>query len=261
MHGRQWLDQIERELIRRRLPRQDVARLLAELSEHLEDVMRFEQRSSAAPATAARDALSPLVLMEEPMSLDAHVAERLGSPVEIAESALHEFRQRSLLNRSRLAAFATFVLSPIPLVVVAWGLVFALVGLLASLVPESVVAAEKPRTVTTAEVLGVNALVLAVVIAPPILVAAFYGRLARRTLHRWHWGIAACLLVAVASSLATYQCTFSGEPGKSQVMLGVAAKMSFPTFTQIGQFVVPLACGLIVLRRSTSDPSPSQPPV
>ena len=189
------------------------------------------------------------------MSVSAPVAESLGSPAEIADSALREFRRRNLLSRSRLAAFAMFVLAPIPLMVVAWGLLMCLLGLIAELIPDSVIQDEPYRLITEAQVIGVNAFVLALVICPPIAVAAFYGRLARRTVHRWQWGIVACVLVGIASSLLTYHCTFAEEPGKSQIQigLGVGASLRWPRFSEIGQFVVPLASGLIVLRRSVAQ--------
>jgi len=255
MSDRQWLDSVKLELIRRRLPRQEVARLLAELSDHFDDVLRCKIRPVVGPAAGARGDLSPLVLMEEPMSISTPIAESLGSPAEIADSALREFRRRNLLSRSRLAAFATFVLSPVPLVIACWALVICVFFLVGEMIPESVVAAERPRTVTAIEVVGVNAFVLTLVITPPIAVAAFYGRLARRTPHAWRWGISACLLIGIASSMTGYKCTFSEEPGKSQIMFGVSAGpyLTWPTFPQIAQFAVPLACGLIVLRRSIAQ--------
>src|SRR4029077_1032131 len=52
---------------------------------------------------------------------EASVAESLGSPAEIAETAVREFRRRrNLLSRSRLAAFCTFVLLPLPALCLAW---------------------------------------------------------------------------------------------------------------------------------------------
>jgi len=258
MSARQWLEQIERELIRRRLPRHEVVRLVAELSDHLDDVLSWENRAGVGPAAGGRGGLSPPVLMEEPMSMSAHVVESLGSPAEIAESAVREFRRRNLLNRSRLAAFATFVLAPVPLVIASWAIVLSLLMLIGSLIPDEVIASEKPRTVTAVEVIGVNAFVLAVVITPPIVVAAFYGRLARRTAHGWRWGIAACVLVGIASGLTNYNCTFSEEPQKSQIMCGVNVGMRIG-FAQIAQFAIPLACGLIVLRRSVKSSRPSEP--
>lgn len=258
MSGPQWLDQIERELVRRRLPRHEVARLLAELSDHLDDVLCWEHRAGVGPAAGERGDLSPSVLMEEPMSMSAHVAESLGSPAEIAESAVREFQRRNLLNRSRLAAFATFVLAPVPLVIATWAIVLCLLMLIGSLIPDEVLAAEKPHTVTAIEVIGVNAFVLALVITPPIVVAAFYGRLARRTAHGWRWGVAACLLVGIASGLANYNCTFSEEPRKSQIMCGVNVGMKIG-FPEIAQFAIPLVCGLIVLRRSVKSSRPSEP--
>jgi len=121
MRGRLWLEAVERELISRRLPRQEVARLVAELSDHLADEM--DSRSSGGPS-AVRDTASidsPVDLTEEQMSMQKSITVRLGSPADIAETAAQEFRRRrTLLSRSWLAAFCTFVLLPLPALLLGW---------------------------------------------------------------------------------------------------------------------------------------------
>mgnify|MGYP003347744567 CR=1 FL=1 len=62
--------------------------------------------------------------------MEGTLVERLGDPVEIAASAAREYgRRRSLLARSPVAAFCTFVLLPLPLALLAWCV--ALAGLFA----------------------------------------------------------------------------------------------------------------------------------
>jgi hypothetical protein len=58
-----WLECVEAELLGRKLPRQEVARLVAELADHLSDSLK-----------------------EEPMSTEAIAVNCLGSPGEIADT-------------------------------------------------------------------------------------------------------------------------------------------------------------------------------
>ena len=120
-----WLERVEAELLVRKLPRQEVARLVTELADHLVDLV--DSRSARRTKGASRHSsvvfstsFSP-TLKEDPMSMDASVVESLGSPADIADTAVREFRRRkNLLSRSSLAAFGTFALLPLPLLVAGW---------------------------------------------------------------------------------------------------------------------------------------------
>jgi hypothetical protein len=225
MSGRLWLERFRHELVRRKLPRQEVARLVEELSDHFID------------------------LTEETMSTDAQVLARMGDPIQIAEAAVGEFRRRQF-GRSRWARFATFVLLPVPLLFVVWAgiltatvLVFSGIDALAG-APE-----EGPHEITPLLVAGSHALILGFVVGPPTLVALFFARLARRTTRRWLWGLSACLLVALVTAAATSSQTFSEEPGKSTLTLGLGIGAFH--LAQLGQFLVPFSAGVLSLRRSS----------
>jgi hypothetical protein len=266
MSGRLWLEAVERELCRRRLPRQEVARLVAELSDHLADAMDSRPPSGVLPA---RDAASvdPLFnLTEEHMSMDASVAECLGSPAEIAEAAVHEFRRRrNLLSRSWLAAFCTFVLLPLPALLLGWMATLHVMGEIC----EWFGAGEGPiREITPSWVFVVHLLLAVLVVAPAATLSAVFGRLARKTGHCWRWGLAACLLVALATALVTTTATFSEKPGKSQIMFSVPVSGSVRFWKSliqpdhVAQFLLPLGTGVLILRRSASgstQPAACQP--
>ena len=121
MSGRLLLEAVERELFRRRLPRQEVARLVAELSDHLADAMDSRSAAGPLPVSDAANIDSLFNLTEEHMSMEDRVAESLGSPAEIAKTAAQEFRcLRTLLSRSWLWWFLQFVLLPLPALLFGW---------------------------------------------------------------------------------------------------------------------------------------------
>ena len=197
------------------------------------------------------------------MSTEAIAVNCLGSPVEIADTAVHEFRRRrNLLSRSWLAAFSTFVLLPIPLLVVAW-LVSMLVvgGSLAGLEWCGVLSAAPAGATDPADFLEcwllngsqfefmlVHLITIGVLLIPAAGLAALYGRLARRTSRRWLWGLTACTLVGLGFGTTWYDLTFSDRPGKSQMMLFIG--IGRQPLKQCCYSLLPLAVGVLVLRRS-----------
>jgi hypothetical protein len=240
-----WLEQVEQELSRRRLPRQEVARLIAELGDHLMD--RAESCGAAQGSTGGPQTLfSSSSFTEKNMSMDASVIENLGSPEQIADVAVREYRRRkNLLSRSRLAAFCTFVIMPLPALCLLWALVIL------ALVQFGEWVDVDPNLgdceVTPGVVLATHAASLLLLLVPAIGLAAFYGRIARRTGRSWLWGLPACLLVAVGAGLVNYKLTFSDAPGKSMMMFGIGWPV--PKL-QIEQFLLPLSIGSLVLLRS-----------
>lgn len=286
-----WLECVEVELLRRRLPRQEVARLVAELGEHLSDLI--EARKPARHPTAgfppcsgtglSSPLLSPplLSLKEEPMSMEANAFETLGSPVEIADTAIREFRQRKgRLARSRLAAFSTFVLLPVPLLIVAW--IASLLAIQLSMIlveaglgwgsgasAASTIQGENESErvdgpleemfgdLPQAQVLRIgNWLLFSILLVPAVGTAVFFGRIARRTPRPWLWGITACALVGLAFGATRFELRPWHLEGKDQIsmLLGLhvppPARMGQVLLRQFGLSLLPLAAGILVLRRS-----------
>jgi hypothetical protein len=240
-----WLDRVERELVHRRLPRQEVARLIAELGDHLIDQAESCGAAPVSPGVPPT-LISPSSLSEKNKSMDASVIENLGSPEQIAEVAVREYRRRkNLLSRSRLAAFCTFVVMPLPALCLLWALVIL------ALVQFGEWAGEDPGPFdyecTPGMVLALHAACLLLLLVPAIGLAAFYGRIARRTGRSWLWGLPACLLVAVGAGLVNYKLTFADPPGKDMMMFGIGWPMAK---LQVEQFLLPLSIGSLVLLRS-----------
>ncbi|MSR58297.1 MAG: hypothetical protein EXS05_11585 [Planctomycetaceae bacterium] len=255
MSARSWLDQLQRELALRRLPRQEVARLVAELSDHLVDVMESRNARGTLPAGVATKHLSPFILTEKHMSMDASVADGqsvadvLGSPAEIAESAVREFRKRGLLRRSQLAKIGTFILLPIPLLILGSVAMMLGIGALAELYEWAGFSLTELSEITFAKVMALHVTVLMAILVPAAGLAALYGRLAARTGRRWKWGLIACLILAAVTGLSTYDIKLSDIPDKSQLTVGLGIG-SHVRLEQLWQFFVPAAIGLLILRRS-----------
>lgn len=236
MSARLWLDNVERELSRSKLPRREISRLLAELSDHF------------------ADAMSPLVhLEEENLRMEASIVETLGSPAEIAQTAVREFRRRrNLLSRSPLAAFCAFVLLPLPVLCLIWTASLAAMLLLSATISWFGVLDSPVQDVTAGEVFGFYVLFICLLVAPAAGVAALFGRLARKTDNCWRWGLAACLVVALGTGIVFCQASFSDLPGKSMVMFGLRLSRASVSWSAVGQFLIPLATGLLVLRRTAA---------
>jgi hypothetical protein len=101
-----WLEELQKQLARRRLPATYVARLMDELSDHVTD------------------------LLEDQMSTDAlesrSVFERLGAPQDVARQAADEYRRRSFCGRHPILIFVV-----LPIVAAVVGLYAELMGLAA----------------------------------------------------------------------------------------------------------------------------------
>jgi hypothetical protein len=257
MPNRQWLDEFQSELLRRKLPRREVARLVAELSDHLTDMKESRNASGRTPEAATVNGLPSPPLQENHMSMEANVAEYLGSPADVAESARREYhRRQSLLSRSRLAAFCTFVLLPLPALCLAWGVSFAAAYAFGNVLKKFMPDPSAHTVVTETHAVVGQLLLLGILLLPAAFVAVLFGRLARRTAHRWGWGLAACLLVALGTMSGTFKLTYGDTPGKNQVFFGVGIGKSILHLNHFGQFLIPLATGVLVLRRSSRLTNP-----
>lgn len=225
-----WLEQYRQALAKRKLPRDYVNRLVSELADHGDDIAKENGG----------------------MAMDA--CSRLGEPEQLADTALHEFRQRSVLNRRPLLAFSTFVLLPLPLLTVMWFATltaFYFAGDVLDAMGLDTEAGQRRDDVTPLQVgLLLSTLHLIctfVILAPPTALSWFYARLAGKTLRSRLWTIVPCLILALVTALATHSITHSDEPGKSMLMMG--ATIGRFEFRQVLQFVIPFAVGMLAMRR------------
>lgn len=235
MDNRQLLEQLAREMRRRGLPASYIQRYVDELGDHIHDSV--EERTHA-------------------MSKDAHgstdLSARIGDPIRLAEVAAAEYRKANFWGRHPIL---TFLLAPIPLVVVVWIAMFAAGMLTMYGRNEGGDGADSwpiPLIWTSIVWFRVASVI------PPALVALLLCYLARRGGLSWRWSLAACLLVAVIAGLFRGQLELPRAMSKGQLMLGFGFGLA-GWFQPLLQFSLPLATGLgfawWMAQRHTVSPS------
>jgi hypothetical protein len=229
MSSHRWLDALHGDLVRRGLPAPYAVRFVQELDDHWQDLFQEQE-----------DGMTTGIMAEM-------IEKRLGSPEELADSAVAQFRAASFAGRHPVL---TFVLAPIPAVTAGWALFFltayfvslgldALLGYGARSIhtPES----ELPAALDQA----LRAVLLLGAFLPPAVVAFLWYRLFRRSGRWWLWGLASCLLVAVAAGLYYSHLTFPTATERGSLTLGFSNVGSAQQFVQ---FSVPLGvAGLCAL--------------
>jgi uncharacterized membrane protein YhaH (DUF805 family) len=232
--AQQWLEQVQRELRRQKLPPLYVERFLSELSDHIFDSV------------------------EDPMSTDARdlhkLAHRLGAPREIAATAAHEFRKAHFCRRHPVLMFVALPLVSLPLIWVT--IVFVIVGIGKAIYAASGAASGAVSSGPPESIMSSLPFVMLALIAVPVAVCAIaFCRLAARASVSWKWMLAACCILALVGSMAFADIGVpTGGPmrGKNgQLMLGLGVT-KHPRPSQLFQFAVPLAIGGWALYRQIS---------
>jgi hypothetical protein len=228
MRRHPWLEELRGNLACRGLPRAYIARFLAELEDHLQDIS-LEQEVSVS--TDMRKAPS------------GRVVERLGSHEQLVEHAVANYQGASFAGRHPVVVF---LLAPIPVAIICW-VVFLLVAVLGveglgymfgpGVLPP---ASDWPVAV----VRSVRALPLLGSFIPPAAVVLLWCRMARRSGRSWRWCLASCLLVALAAGLHIVTVTTPTATTKGAMYIGFGLVGSWK---QGAQFVVPLLIGCLSL--------------
>jgi hypothetical protein len=213
-------------LEQRKLPSEYVARLVTELSDHLVD------------------------FLEDPMSTDAKdlhgVFQRLGEPAHVAARAAREHRQARF---SRRHPVVMFVVLPILALPVLWfASLFAVVMLLSFLdLQWGSPAIGGPIWQRASACLPF--VVVAILVLPASLTAAFFCAKARKAMVDWRWTLAACTLLAVISGLAAIEVMLPEGQFHGRILFGFSLKR-YPSASQTLQFLLPLAiCGWTIWRQ------------
>lgn len=229
-----WLERLRVALARRRLPSAYAERLAQELADHFHD------------------------LTEEKMSTEA-LEERLGQPEQLADVAEAAYRRHGLFQRHRWLRVTTFVLLPLPVLVIGWALTFAALCLVAwgvgSALGEARIQEQErslARGLTPLQDFTIHGVLSAVIIVPAIALVGLYFALASKTYTRKRWAVAAGLLLACCAGSATSQMTFSDEPGKNTLMVGLGVGNHY-THWQLAQFALPLAAAFLFSRGRVSE--------
>ncbi|MBI1900537.1 MAG: hypothetical protein HYS13_05420 [Planctomycetia bacterium] len=213
MDQRQWLESARRELKRHRLPRRYVRRLVAEFSDHIDD------------------------LTEETMTAQVSTLDRLGNPETVARGAAQEYRRRPKTWVSVLA----FVVLPVPAFALAFGGLMFGIGSITALTGLDQSLRERAGSLTALDRSLIDGAVVAIIVAALALVATVLGLVGQR--RRARWTIIGCTLLAAVGGVMFHQLTLSAALGQSNFSIG----LGFPPGQahQIVQFAAPLAIGLI----------------
>jgi hypothetical protein len=217
MENRQWLEAVEKELVRHGLPPWRVGRMVEELRDHLLDL------KADLPATEDADLAT----------------QHLGRPADVARAAWENHVAATYMGRHPVIGF---VLLPIPLTLLAWfAMVVLVVGLL-QFVDWLPWAEGGPMiALPVASIYLMKLVELCVCVLPPALAAAVYGVWARQTARGWKWNLIACLLIAVVAGLFQSTLQFPVEPGTGRWSLAFGAPGGRQ---QLLQLMVPLALSL-----------------
>lgn len=225
MNAERWLLKLRTELVRRKLPPLYVERMVLELSDHLSN------------------------LLEDRMSTDAKdlhgVFERLGTPGGVAATAAHEFRKARF---SRRHPVLVFILAPVLSLPMLWFASVATVILAVKLL-----GIESGNSTTTAVWQAADValpfVIVALMVIPVALAAAFFCRVAARAGVSWKWSLAACCMIAVLGSAAMTHFVLPTETTQGSLHFGLRLALR-PTASQLLQFAAPLAiCGWAIWRQ------------
>lgn len=225
------LKHMRRDLLRRGLPAGYVERVIEEWSDHLEDL---------STAQFSKEADMPV----------PSVRETFGSEAELAESAVLQFRARTFAGRHPIW---TFLIAPIPLLLLCWVGYYSVLALLLSTTRDRYFDRGSPAAHATYQMFFETSLLI-----PPVVATLILGRLALRSGQRSRWMIAACALVALVA--ATHQANLALPVGRGNGALMVGFGVGRNPEWQQAAF--PLVIGgafLWWMRRKMPTPSGTSP--
>ena len=235
MDARRWHDELIAELRHRGLPRAYCRRLAAELADHYHDALA----EASAGATSATTSSSP---EQGDHGMEAEriqtVCGQLGDPHTLAAGAAREYHRRTFSGRHPILMF---LLAPLPLTLVAWVAVVALIaGLFRWLGPES------GSDVPNAWRYGMPVVLVLWAVVPPTLVALLVCRMSVRSGRTWPWVAASLALLALATAAFHSDLRWPSRPGNGQLMVGFGLN-SHPSAEQCLRFTFPLLAATLAL--------------
>ncbi len=167
------LKELRRDLLRRGLPASYVERVIGEWADHLEDL---------SSAQFSKEADMPM----------PSVSESFGTDTELAENAVLQYRSRTFAGRHPVW---TFLVAPIPLLLLCWTGYYGVLAVLLSTTRDSFFDRGSPAAHATYQLLFETTLLI-----PPVIATLVLVRLASRSGQRGRWLIAACVLVAFVAA-------------------------------------------------------------
>jgi hypothetical protein len=235
-------DALRAELERRGLPPAYIERLLGELDDHYNDLL--EERSSSMGAARKLD-----------FEAD-DLQKRLGEPTQLAIFAAEQYRARSFWGRHPIV---TFVLGPLPLLLISWIITGFIVTLTAegiTYIGEHWFGIEQDKIVYADHLwaqAGVMSFCIWIIVAfPPVLVAAAMCRTARRNAVTWRWPIFSCTLLSLVTGFLSVGYYLALAPNDGRLMIGVNFDFSLEwlVLTYLPKFAAAFGIGLLLVKRS-----------
>lgn len=186
------LERLRRHLAGRGLPSNYVERVIGEWADHLEDLSTAQFSKEAE--------------MPQTISLSA-----LGDEQELADATVLHYWSRTFAGRHPVW---TFLIAPIPLLLVCWLAYYAGIVLFVTAMGEDFLHRQSPTQHAIVQFLLETGLQL-----PPIAATALLAWLAHRSGHPLRWFMAACTLVAILA--ACHHATFALPIGRGKGMLAI----------------------------------------
>jgi hypothetical protein len=235
-------DKLLAEFARRGLPPAYIERLLGELDDHYTDLL--EERSSSMGAARK-------------LEFEAgDLPKQLGEPTQLAIFAAEQYRARSFWGRHPLV---TFVLGPLPLLLVSWivtgaSLVWICEGI--TYICDHWFGIQQDKIVYADHLWAQAGVMLVVswliIVFPPVAVAAALCRAARRNGVSWRWPILSCVLLSLAAAFLTVGFYLALVPNDGRLMIGVNFDFSaeWLMLTYLPKFAAAMLIGLLLVKRS-----------
>ncbi|HEY1603891.1 MAG TPA: hypothetical protein VGG64_30095 [Pirellulales bacterium] len=228
MYDRSWLDELHKQLTRRRLPPAYVARLVDELSDHVTDSLEDQMSTDALQSRSVFD--------------------RLGAPHEVARRADNEFRQRSFCGRHPILMFVVLPLVVMAAATFASVLAVIAMGQLCKWIDPGI---SSDRLSPTA-VGGMRLFCISTLLAPAGLTAAFFAWIAARGNVSQRWPIVTGAILGLLAGAAQLDMQLSAVPGRSSLNLGLGFSTALAeTIFQLSKFAVPVLIGMWIFSRGT----------
>lgn len=235
---------LQAELQKRGLPRAYINRLLEELDDHFSDL------ADDLVSTERNHDMSAARMPEFRVNeLDG----RMGSPTELANFAAEQYRARSFFGRHPVF---TFLVTPLPLLVVTWFLYWAVMAVPAlgiSYVLKHVVGvaiAEEDHP--WLQCFFLMLLSWEIMVFGPLTAGWWLCRVAKHNALDWRWPVAACVLIALLLAFLTLSWNPKYSPGENGVfMIGLISGSSLGWFvlTWLPKFALALGIGLALVWR------------
>jgi hypothetical protein len=246
MDNRPRHDEFREELARRGLPRAYVERLVAELDDHLTDLI--EERSTSM--AAARKLQSGA---DDANTFD--VEQRLGEPTQLAIFAAEQYHARSFWGRH---PWLTYLVMPLPLLIlsaITFSTALIAAGQVLSFICIRVFGVEEPANpadylLLQGVALGISGWYMLVV--PPLVSGLVLCRIYRRNALDWRWPVVGCGILSLACAFVTISYQVATEPGNGMFTIGffAATSMKWILTSLLPKFALAMGIGLLLIKRA-----------